>query len=140
MMIFPTPAKQNSSLASPYADLFREFQSRIVREQSVLITAGYAFGDEHLNNIIYQALTIPTFRLIIFAAPDAGGEIGKLRDLGDPRIWIIGGDGPTPGSRAHYFDTIVEHFMPQRPSERIDAAVRKVLEVMAPPKDDDHEP
>lgn len=140
MMIFPTPAKQNSSLASPYADLFREFQSRVVREQSVLITAGYAFGDEHLNNIIYQALTIPTFRLIIFAAPDSGGEIGKLRDLGDPRIWIIGGDGPTPGSRAHYFDTVVEHFMPQRPSERIDAAVRKVLEVMAPPKDDDHEP
>jgi hypothetical protein len=140
MMIFPTPAKQNSSLASPYADLFREFQSRIVREQSVLITAGYAFGDEHLNNIIYQALTIPTFRLIIFAAPDSGGEIGKLRDLGDPRIWIIGGDGPTPGSRAHYFDTIVEHFMPQRPSERIDAAVRKVLEVMAPPMDEDHEP
>lgn len=140
MMIFPTPAKQNSSLASPYADLFREFQSRVVREQSVLITAGYAFGDEHLNNIIYQALTIPTFRLIIFASPDASGEIGKLRDLGDPRIWIIGGDGPTPGSRAHYFDTIVEHFMPQRPSERIDAAVRKVLEVMAPPKDEDHEP
>ena len=140
MMIFPTPAKQNSSLASPYADLFREFQSRVVREQSVLITAGYAFGDEHLNNIIYQGLTIPTFRLIIFAAPNAGDEIGKLRDLGDPRIWIIGGDGPTPGSRAHYFDTIVEHFMPQRPSERIDAAVRKVLEVMAPPKDEDHEP
>jgi len=139
MMIFPTPAKQNSSLASPYADLFREFQSRIVREQSVLITAGYAFGDEHLNNIIYQALTIPTFRLIIFAATDSGGEIGKLRDLGDPRIWIIGGDGPTPGSRAHYFETMVEHFMPQRPSERIDAAVRKVLEVMAPPKDEDHE-
>jgi len=42
----------------------REFQSRIVREQSVLITAGHAFGDEHLNNIIYQALTIPTFRLV----------------------------------------------------------------------------
>jgi hypothetical protein len=136
MMIFPTPAKQNSSLASPYADLFREFQSRIVREQSVLITAGYAFGDEHLNNIIYQALTIPTFRLIIFASPEAGEEIGKLRDLGDPRIWIIGGDGPTPGARAHYFDTIVEHFMPQRPSERIDDAVRKVLQVMAPQPDE----
>lgn len=140
MMIFPTPAKQNSSLASPYADLFREFQFRVVREQSVLITAGYAFGDEHLNNIIYQALTIPTFRLIIFADPASGGEIGKLRDLADPRIWIIGGDGPTPGTRAHYFGTIVEHFMPQRPSERIDEAVRKVLEDMKPEKDEPDEP
>ncbi len=131
MLIYPTPAKQNSSLGSPYADLFREFQSRIVREQSGLITAGYAFGDEHLNNIIYQALTIPTFRLVIFAAPDMGGEIAKLRALRDPRIWIIGGDGPEEGTTAHYFDMIVEHFMPQRPSDRIDDAVRKVLSDLA---------
>ncbi|TQN59131.1 SIR2 family protein [Agrobacterium tumefaciens] len=137
MLIYPTPAKQNSSLGSPYADLFREFQSRIVREQSVLITAGYAFGDEHLNNIIYQALTIPTFRLVIFAAPDTDGEIAKLRALRDPRIWIIGGNGPTAGTRAHYFDMIVEHFMPQRPSDRIDDAVRKVLSELAPKRDDE---
>ncbi|MCI4678172.1 SIR2 family protein [Rhodoblastus acidophilus] len=137
MLIYPTPAKQNSSLGSPYADLFREFQSRIVREQSVLITAGYAFGDEHLNNIIYQALTIPTFRLVIFAAPDTGGEIAKLRALRDPRIWIIGGDGPAEGTTAHYFDMIVEHFMPQRPSDRIDDAVRKVLSELAPKRDDE---
>ncbi len=137
MLIYPTPAKQNSSLGSPYADLFREFQSRIVREQSVLITAGYAFGDEHLNNIIYQALTIPTFRLVIFAALDTGGEIAKLRALRDPRIWIIGGDGPTEGTKAHYFDSIVEHFMPQRPSDRIDDAVRKVLTELAPRRNDE---
>ena len=137
MLIYPTPAKQNSSLGSPYADLFREFQSRIVREQSVLITAGYAFGDEHLNNIIYQALTIPTFRLVIFAAPDTEGEIAKLRALRDPRIWIIGGNGPAEGTRAHYFDMIVEHFMPQRPSDRIDDAVRKVLSELAPKRGDE---
>jgi hypothetical protein len=137
MLIYPTPAKQNASLASPYADLFREFQSHVVREQSVLVTVGYAFGDEHLNNIIYQALTIPTFRLIIFADPDTGGEIAKLRELRDPRIWIIGGDGPSLGSRAHYFATVVEHFMPQRPSDRIDDAVRRVLHQMAPARKDD---
>jgi hypothetical protein len=128
VMIYPTPAKQNSSLGSPYADLFREFQHRIVREQSVLVTAGYAFGDEHINNIIYQALTVPTFRLIIFANPGADGEIAKLRALGDPRIWIVGGDGPTPEAPAHYFTQVVDHFMPQRPAERIEAAVKKVLE------------
>lgn len=132
MLIYPTPAKQNAALASPYADLFREFQSRVVREQSVLITVGYAFGDEHINNIIYQALTLPTFRLIIFASPDTAGEIAKLRSLRDPRIWIIGGEGPDAGSRAHYFDTVVEQFMPERPGERIDEAVRKVLRDLAP--------
>lgn len=131
VMIFPTPAKQNSSLGSPYSDLFREFQSRIVREQSVLITMGYAFGDEHLNNIIYQALTIPTFRLIVFADPGSGGDIAKLRALADPRIWIIGGSGPPDGAPAHYFSTIVEHLLPRRPSDRIDDAVKLVLQTMA---------
>lgn len=134
VMIYPTPAKQNSSLGSPYADLFREFQSRIVREQSVLFTMGYAFGDEHINNIIYQALTIPTFRLVIFVDPTLEGEVAKLRALNDPRIWIIGGSGPQADRKAHYFDTIIEQFMPQRPSERIDDAVRKVLEAMSSKK------
>lgn len=131
VMIYPTPAKQNSSLGSPYADLFREFQAQIVQDQSVLITLGFAFGDEHINNIIYQALTIPTFRLIVFADPDAGGEIAKLRALGDPRIWIIGGSGTTPGSRAHYFDHVVEHFLPQRSSEKIENAIRRVIDTLA---------
>lgn len=131
VMIFPTPAKQNSSLGSPYSDLFREFQSRVVREQSVLITIGYAFGDEHLNNIIYQALTIPTFRLIVFADPSSEGDIAKLRALDDPRIWIIGGPGPAGNAPAHYFSTIVEHLLPRRPSDRIDDAVKLVLQTMS---------
>ncbi|KJS37657.1 MAG: hypothetical protein VR74_07950 [Hyphomonas sp. BRH_c22] len=137
VMIYPTPAKQNSALASPYADLIREFQSRVVREQSVLFTMGYAFGDEHLNNIIYQALTIPTFRLVIFADPDSDGEIAKLRSLNDPRIWIIGGNGPEGDTKAHYFNTIVAEFMPQRPSERIDDAVKKVIQTMSPKPEPD---
>lgn len=134
IMIYPTPAKQNSSLGSPYADLFREFQSRIVREQSVLFTMGYAFGDEHINNIIYQALTIPTFRLVIFVDPTLKGEVAKLRALNDPRIWIIGSSDPEAHRKAHYFDTIIDEFMPQRPSERIDDAIRKVLEAMSQKK------
>jgi len=138
-MIYPTPTKQNSALGSPYADLFREFQSRVVREQSVLFTMGYAFGDEHINNIIYQALTIPTFRLVIFVDPTLEGEIVKLRALNDPRIWIIGGDGAQPGRKAHYFDTIIDEFMPQRPSERIDEAIKKVFESLSPKIKEDGE-
>ncbi len=101
LMIYPSPIKQNASLGTPYSDLFREFQKRIARNQSVLVTMGYSFADEHINNLIYQALTIPTFRLVIFS--DMGfyvdGEyelsrpnIEKLKDLNDPRIWIIGSD------------------------------------------------
>lgn len=126
LMIYPAPTKQSASFGSPYADLFREFQIQIVREQSVLVVVGYSFGDQHINNIIYRALTIPTFRLIILANPETKGEIEKLRKLGDPRIWIIGGDGPDGDSRGHYFDTFVEHLMPEPPGERIDKAIEAV--------------
>jgi SIR2-like domain len=128
VMIYPTPMKQNASFGSPYSDLFREFQGRIVRDQSVLFVIGYSFNDEHVNNLIFQALTVPTFRLVAFLQPDAQGVAQKLRSLHDPRIWLIGGAGPKDGTKAHYFDTFVEKFMPESPGDKVDTAVKKVLQ------------
>jgi len=121
MMIYPTPAKEGQSLGSPYSDLFREFQGRVVREQSVLLVMGYSFSDEHINNIIYQALTIPSFRLIIFADPDSEGDIAKLKALDDPRIWIIGGQ-----NQEHFFKKIVENLLPEPPAEETEDAIKKL--------------
>lgn len=128
VMIYPTPMKQNASFGSPYSDLFREFQARIVRDQSVLFVIGYSFNDEHVNNLIFQALTVPTFRLVAFLQPDADGVAKKLRSLHDPRIWLIGGVGPKEGTKAHYFNTFVERFMPESPGDKVDTAVKKVLQ------------
>ena len=130
VMIYPTPMKQNASFGSPYSDLFREFQGRIIRDQSVLFVVGYSFSDEHVNNLIFQALTVPTFRLVAFLPPDASDVTRKLRDLNDPRIWLIGGDGPKAGTKAHYFDTFIEKFMPESPSDKVDLAVKKVLQAL----------
>lgn len=127
VMIYPTPAKQSASFASPYSDLIREFQSRIVREQSVLVVLGYGFADEHINNLIFQALTVPTFRLIAFVDPDSDGPVKELRRLEDPRVWLIGGDGATPRSKAHYFDTFVTRFMPSEPGNAVNEAIARVL-------------
>ena len=46
----------------------------------------------------------------------------------DPRIWLIGGAGPKEGTSAHYFDTFVEKFMPESPADKVDTAVKKVLQ------------
>ena len=129
VLIYPTPAKQSASFASPYADLFREFQGRIVRDQSVLVTVGYSFGDEHINNIIFQALTIPIFRLIAFVPDDAGGVVGDLRALGDPRVWMVGSD-MLAARPAHYFDAFVKNFMPELPANKIENAVTQVLSTL----------
>ena len=128
LMVYPTPAKYASSLASPYTDIFREFQRQIVREQSVLFVLGYSFSDAHINNIIYQALTIPTFRVVIFADPEnlPSDDLKKLKSLQDSRIWIIGGKD-VQGNASHYFNFFVKNFMPQQPSEEVNNAVKKVI-------------
>ncbi len=137
VMIYPTPAKQKASFGSPYSDLFREFQSRIVRDQSVLFVVGYSFSDEHINNIIFQGLTVPTFRLIAFLPPDAQEVAAQLRGLNDPRIWMIGGEGREDGEKAHYFNTFVENFMPELPDDKVDTAIAKVLKTFIGGKSSD---
>jgi len=137
VMIYPTPMKQSASFGSPYSDLFREFQSHIVNEQSVLFVLGYGFNDEHVNNIIFQALTVPTFRLIAMLPPNVKGVPEKLRALKDPRIWLIGGSGLIENTYAHFFDTFVEKFMPEPPGDKVDTAVTRVLrELIAQDKQD----
>lgn len=102
LMIYPSPMKQNASLGSPYSDIFREFQKRIMQDENLLLTIGYSFSDSHINNIIYQALSSSRFRLVIFGSTK--DEIKKLLDMDDPRIWIIG--GTYKGSRIHYFSGV----------------------------------
>lgn len=128
LLIYPTPAKQNASFASPYSDMFREFQTRIVREQSALVTAGYSFSDEHVNNIIFQALTIPTFRLIAFVDPSANENVTRLRQLNDPRIWIIGTEDSRAGWKSHYFSNIVNDLMPAEAPDEAQTAIENILE------------
>jgi len=131
VMIYPTPSKQNTSFSTPYSDLFREFQKQVVTDQSILIAAGYGFGDEHVNNIIFQALTIPSFRLIAFIDPDTNSTTRILRELEDPRIWFVYGDGPTDESKAHYFENVVGHFMPESPGRKVETAIEKALQAAA---------
>lgn len=118
VMIYPTPVKQNASFGSPYSDFFREFQKKLMKANNVLVTAGYSFSDEHINNLIFQALTIPTFRLIIIGGATEK-NIEKLIELDDPRIWVIGGGGEWDSGASqwtetpiHYFKRMVDELLP----------------------------
>ncbi len=92
VMIYPTPLKNEFTLDFPYSDLFRRFADAITQPQSVLVTIGYSFADEHVNRIIYQALTIPSFTLLIVdPEADENEEIKRLSRLEDSRIYIISG-------------------------------------------------
>lgn len=129
VMIHPTPLKNNASLGSPYSDLFREFQKKLMQNNNVLITLGYSFSDEHINNLIYQAFTIPSFRLIVVGNPATGTEIEKLKLLNDPRIWIIGGD-LEDGKKLHYFEGFVDAVLPDLTNDEIDNKIENAIRTL----------
>lgn len=93
IMIYPTSSKKEYTLNFPYSELFRRFADRLQQPEAVLFVIGYSFYDEHVNDIIYQALANPSFTLIIvdFNGTESRGEIKRLNDLKDPRIIICQG-------------------------------------------------
>lgn len=123
-MIYPTPIKQNASFGSPYSDIFREFQKKLMKSNNVLVVVGYSFADEHINNIIYQALTIPTFRLVILGDREKD-NYKKLSELNDPRIWFIYGRE----NKVHYFKNFTEQILPDFQDEQIESQIEKIREI-----------
>ncbi len=94
LMIYPTAVKKSYTLDLPYSELFRHFAYCTSQPQSVLFTIGYSFCDEHFNDIIYQALSNPSFTLIIvdYNGTQQSEEIKRLKNLNDPRIIILEGE------------------------------------------------
>lgn len=70
VMIYPNAAKDVETAAYPYADLFRDFSAALCRPNSVLVCYGYGFGDDHLNRVLTDMLTIPSTHLVIIAWGD----------------------------------------------------------------------
>ena len=128
IMIHPTPLKYNASLGSPYSDLFREFQRKLMQNNNILVTIGYSFSDEHINNLIFQAFTIPSFRLIVIGEPTEKSAIRKLLDMNDSRIWIIGEKWPNDKKNytpLHFFKRFVEEILPDLTAEDLDVKMEE---------------
>ncbi|WP_152060248.1 SIR2 family protein [Aliarcobacter butzleri] len=106
VLIYPNPLKQSKSLTSPYTDIIREFQKKLLLQNSVLFIIGYSFSDDHLNNIIYQALSSnSSISIVIF------GDYDKpIFKIDDKRIYKI--YGQIEEQKIHYFKYIVNEFIP----------------------------
>lgn len=66
-IIYPSVDKfKNTNLIICYSALMREFSNRLCQRDTALFVSGMSMGDEHINKIIENALTITSFHLIIF--------------------------------------------------------------------------
>lgn len=140
IMIYPCVSKKTFTLDLPYSELFRQFAQAITQPQSVLFCIGYSFFDEHINDIIYQALSIPSFTLIIANFDKDNFKDNKplqqLRELNDPRIIIL---NPTDSEQSTFVG-FVKNVMPDLYEENEQLIVSETMNKLYPtgqPVEDD---
>lgn len=67
-VVLPQASKFRETLMDrTYYDLLRIYANALDRENTLLVTFGFSFGDEHIRDITIRALKNPTLRLMIFA-------------------------------------------------------------------------
>ncbi|MFW2456348.1 SIR2 family protein [Methyloversatilis discipulorum] len=85
LMIYPNSAKDRETADYPYVELFRDLAAAVCRPNSTLVTYGYSFGDEHINRVIRDMLTIPSTHLVVISYDDPLGRIMQTyQELGRP--------------------------------------------------------
>lgn len=115
VMIYPNSAKDRETSEYPYVELFRDYAAAVCRPNSVLVTYGYGFGDEHINRTIADMLTIPSTHLVIISFGDEGGRISTFCKQIGRKAQISLLIGPHFGS----MPTLVDNYLPKPAIDRI---------------------
>ncbi len=123
LMIYPNSAKDRETAAYPYVELFRDFAAATCRPNSTLVTYGYSFGDEHINRIIEDMLTIPSTHLVIISYDDPLERIiTTYNKIGRPsQITLL------VGNHLGDLKTLTEHYLPK---SAIDKATFRMSELL----------
>ena len=109
LMIYPNAAKDRETAAYPYVELFRDLAAAICRPNSTLVTYGYSFGDDHINRVIRDMLTIPSTHLVVISYDDPLDRIMKT-------YWELGRHSQVSllvGPALADLSTLTEHFLPK---------------------------
>lgn len=107
VMIYPNPAKDVETTQYPYAELFRDFAAATCRPNAVVVTYGYGFGDDHINRVLLDMLTIPSTHLVAIGYSADARLKTFLAKTRDAQVSLI--IGP------HFADLsmLVENYLPK---------------------------
>ncbi len=123
LMIYPNAAKDRETAAYPYIELFRDFAAAACRPNHTLVAFGYSFGDEHINRVIEDMLTIPSTHLVVIAYNDPLNRIMKTYErLGrHAQISLLVGD------HIGEFRALVDHYLPKPAIDRTTFRMAELL-------------
>lgn len=115
VIIYPNPAKDIETCEYPYAELFRDLSASLCIPNSALVTYGYGFGDDHINRVIRDMLTIPSTHLVIISYDEASNRIPQFcGQIGhEKQISLLMGN--------HFADlpTLVRYYLPKPAIDQI---------------------
>ena len=132
LLIYPNPAKDIETLEYPYAELFRDFAAAACQPNSVVVTYGYGFGDDHVNRILRDMLSIPSTHVVIISYDDAGG---RLQDFCN----CVGREAQTTllvGPHFGNLTTLVDYYLPKPAIDRTTWRMVDLLKRRVIPKDE----
>jgi hypothetical protein len=123
LMIYPNAAKDRETTFYPYTELFRDFAASLCRPNHTLVTFGYGFGDDHLNRVIEDMLTVPSTHLVAISFDDPLERImNTYEKLGrHAQVSLLIGD------HVGEFGTLVESYLPK---PAIDRATFRMAELL----------
>jgi hypothetical protein len=123
LMIYPNSAKDRETAAYPYVELFRDFAAAVCRPNNTLVTYGYSFGDEHINRVIEDMLTIPSTHLVIISYDDPMGRIIKTyKKLARPAQMTL-----LVGNHLGDLKILVDHYLPKPAIDRTTFRMAELL-------------
>ena len=133
LLVYPNPAKDVETIEYPYAELFRDFAAAVCQPNAVVVTYGYGFGDDHVNRVLRDMLSIPSTHLVVISYDDAAGRLRAFYDRAgrEAQITLLVG--------SHFGDlaTLVDHYLPKPAIDRTTWRMVELLNRRERPKRDD---
>lgn len=123
LMIYPNSAKDRETAEYPYVELFRDFAAALCRPNSTLVTYGYSFGDDHINRVIRDMLTIPSTHLVIIDYNDSTGRImNKYTSWGHQSQMSL-----IIGKNIANIDDLINYYLPKPSIDRASIRMADIL-------------
>lgn len=121
VMIYPNPAKDVETTQYPYAELFRDFAAAACRPNAVVVTYGYGFGDDHVNRVLLDMLTIPSTHLVIMAYEADDRLKAFVEKTRDAQVSLL------IGSHFADLETLVANYLPKPALDYISGRMTELL-------------
>ena len=110
--------------------------SAVCRPNSTLVTYGYSFGDEHINRVIRDMLTIPSTHLVVISFDDRLDRIMKTyEEIGRPsQISLL--IGPALAD----LTTLTENYLPKASIDKTTFRMSELLKQRLGTQQGSHKP